>query len=356
MANVKKDTKQSVCLYEILGVQKNATSKEITKAYRILALTYHPDKYLTNKKKQEEEEEKSSMNSKSTEKENNQHNNQLPKKKGKLSKKEQKEEIKTKEEENENENEKTDEANDNSSSSIMNNNSKEELTLEKCKEMFLQIQKAYEILKDPEKRKNYDEFGLEEDEDINFKRHFDFNYIHSRIKMEDILLYEKTYKNGKDEEEDLINFYNKVDGDIVRILEYIPFSDETDLDRFLDIFEKLFKSKILKKNAKYNKALKQVHAEAEKYKKKAKKESKKIKKKKEEPPIEDLVLAIKNNQQKRCMQIDSIIKNIEIEHNKKNAKKRRREVLPSEEELNEIKKKLEENKKKSMAQKKRKQQ
>lgn len=46
-------------LYEILGVPKTATDEEIKKAYRKLALTYHPDR---NRGDQEAEEKFKEIN------------------------------------------------------------------------------------------------------------------------------------------------------------------------------------------------------------------------------------------------------------------------------------------------------
>ena len=34
--------------YDILGINKNATEKEIKSSYKKLALKWHPDKYLDN--------------------------------------------------------------------------------------------------------------------------------------------------------------------------------------------------------------------------------------------------------------------------------------------------------------------
>ena len=43
----------------------------------------------------------------------------------------------------------------------------------------------------------------------------------------------------------LINFYNENEGDIKNILEWIPFSKNNDIERYVKIYEKLFMKKTI---------------------------------------------------------------------------------------------------------------
>ena len=158
-------------LYSLLGVQKNATTTEIRKAYRRLAFLCHPDKNKTDP---------------------------------------------------------------NASSKFAN------------------ISRAYKILYNPESRKIYDETGEYDEEnqgEINITD--TLTYFRKIYSPKDIESFEKKYVGSKEEEEDLINFYNENGGDIKTILEWIPFSKNEDVERYIKIFEKLFKKKTLKKNKKF---------------------------------------------------------------------------------------------------------
>ena len=118
---------------------------------------------------------------------------------------------------------------------------------------FANITRAYKILSNPDSRKIYDETGDYDDEDegkINISE--TLNYFRKIYSPKDIESFQKKYINSKDEEEDLINFYNTNGGDIKKILEWIPYSKNDDVPRYIKIYEKLFKKKTLTKTKKFD--------------------------------------------------------------------------------------------------------
>jgi DnaJ family protein C protein 9 len=124
---------------------------------------------------------------------------------------------------------------------------------------FANITKAYKILSNPESRRIYDETGDYDDEDegkINIQE--TLNYFRKIYSPKDIESFEKKYINSKDEEEDLINFYKSNDGDIKKILEWIPYSTNEDVQRYIKIYEKLFKKKTLDKTKKFDESKNKV--------------------------------------------------------------------------------------------------
>jgi len=78
--------------------------------------------------------------------------------------------------------------------------------------MFQQISEAYKILSDPKTRKVYDSTGDLHHTSLKDIRAFVDAYLYYReqykkIEKEDIIEFEKRYRNGPEEEEDLLDFY-----------------------------------------------------------------------------------------------------------------------------------------------------
>ncbi len=122
----------------------------------------------------------------------------------------------------------------------------------KASSKFDNISRAFKILSNPESRKIYDETGEYDEEnqgEINISE--TLTYFRKIYSPKDIESFEKKYVGSQDEEDDLINFYNENGGDITKIMEWIPFSKNEDLERYIKIYEKLFKNKTLKKNKKF---------------------------------------------------------------------------------------------------------
>ena len=170
-----KKNKQ-LTLYQLLNIDKSSTKEEIRKAYKILAMHFHPDK---------------NSDSNTTEK-------------------------------------------------------------------FQEINKAYEILSDPKKKEAYDKLGIING-DINIESTYNyFKDIYPEVNFDVIKEYSLKYRESEEEKQDLISFYIKNKGDVTNVLEWIPFSVNEDIPRFLEIFNKLISENTLTGNQKFKKSIKKI--------------------------------------------------------------------------------------------------
>ena len=113
---------------------------------------------------------------------------------------------------------------------------------------FINISKAYKILSNEDSRRYYDETGEYDEENGGPIDIYDtYNFFKRIYSTKQIDLYQIKYKFSDEEEQDLIQYYNEYNGNMKYILEYIPFAENEDIPRFVEIFEKLIKKKILKK-------------------------------------------------------------------------------------------------------------
>lgn len=161
---------------------------------------------------------------------------------------------------------------------------------------FQKVNEAYVILSDERKRKHYDLTGEIDGDNLQDLLN-KCRFFYKEFCAEDIDSFAKEYKNGPDEEADLIKFYNEHDGNLTQILNFIPLSENSDIERFLKIFDKLIKQKTIIKTASFTKSrnsielLENEEAEFEeeiKAEKKRDKKGKKKQNKKEEVNFEEL--------------------------------------------------------------------
>lgn len=235
-------TKQKGRLYEILGVKRDASTRDIVKAYRIAALKTHPDK-LARLSDEEEEDAKNN---------------------------------------------------------------------------FIQLQHAYEILKDDERRKKYDDFGWEGEDTAEFAAAYE--YYKDPITTEDIDDFSKTYKGSKAEEEDLVEFYKRHNGDLTDILLYVPLSETNDIERFISVFNAKIEMEELKSTKMFKKTSEKSHIKMikQKYAKKMRSESKRSK---SSGSYDDLAAQIMANRKKRQEGFSSLIDEMEKKYATKKLKK-----------------------------------
>lgn len=111
-------------------------------------------------------------------------------------------------------------------------------------EKFQKVNEAYVILSDPKRRQNYDLTGEIDQDEVD-------QLVRNTFNSEDIDNFATRYKNGPEEEEDLIEFYERNKGDMTEILGWIPLSHNSDVERFIQTYDKLIKEKRIKALKRY---------------------------------------------------------------------------------------------------------
>ncbi len=124
---------------------------------------------------------------------------------------------------------------------------------EEASEKFTNLHNAYLILMDDEKKRLYDTTGeIDDSVQIDLQGTYEFyKHVYPTITEKDITDFSLKYKDSEIEREDLIEFYKNYKGDMTNILEFIPLCNNDDIDRFLKIYDILFKEKIIKKNKRF---------------------------------------------------------------------------------------------------------
>lgn len=108
---------------------------------------------------------------------------------------------------------------------------------------FQHLRAVYDVLIDPDRRAAYDEFGdtgslhgNDDNIDVAAAASF-FSRTRNPVTKEDIKAYETSYRDGPDEVEDLVAHFNRFEGNVTKVCDYIPYSDESDLKRFVALWE-----------------------------------------------------------------------------------------------------------------------
>jgi DnaJ family protein C protein 9 len=186
---------------------------------------------------------------------------------------------------------------------------------EEAKANFQKLVTAYNILKEPESRKLYDESGFIEGEGFDKAADF-FRTKFGRISEQDIVDFEKKYKKSQEEVDDVKNYYIQNKGDISKLLEWIPLSEPTEVERFIDMVATLIIKKELKETSSYKSSISKLRKNAEKMKKEQTRYDKES-----SSSIADLALAIQERRLKSAEFFDNLIS--KYAEGQKSAKKRK---------------------------------
>mmetsp|Transcript_35706 Transcript_35706/g.63666 ORF Transcript_35706/g.63666 Transcript_35706/m.63666 type:complete len:269 (-) Transcript_35706:153-959(-) len=114
---------------------------------------------------------------------------------------------------------------------------------EAAKERFQTLQRVYAVLRDPERRKVYDQTGsLEDTEELSGGKFEDlyeyYRGMFKKVEEEDVIAFENEYRGSDEEAADLIRLYKKNKGDMPVVFEWMLCSrPDVDSHRFADAIE-----------------------------------------------------------------------------------------------------------------------
>ena len=124
-----------------------------------------------------------------------------------------------------------------------------------AKKNFQILQKAYEILSDPEKRKLYDRTGCTDTDNNQFwEAYKHYRQAFPEITKEDIFAFEKEYRHSNEEKQAIVDFYVKHKGNVSNILGFILCSRDEDIPRFIQIIDEAIEKKEIQLKTIYQKS------------------------------------------------------------------------------------------------------
>ncbi|KAI8098470.1 DnaJ domain-containing protein [Halteromyces radiatus] len=211
--------------------------------------------------------------------------------------------------------------------------------LEHATQQFQLIGYAYSILNDKSKRSHYDLTGSLDGEDSFLTGDKDWTDYFKElwqgvVSAETIEAHALKYKHSKEEEEDVLKYYTKFNGDMDKILAHVEHSMAADVPRFMDLIQQGIQDKKVEKYSLYEKTttrsaqtrrIKQEQKEARNSEKEQQKK-KKSDTKTDEPNVDDiqsLEAIIKNRQKDRRSQLDSMLDSIMENTTKKQQPKKK---------------------------------
>ena len=97
------------------------------------------------------------------------------------------------------------------------------------------------MLSNPDKRARYDEYGDDGEDSFNSTEWVNayeyYRAMHPEITKKDFKSFTERYQNSEEENEDLLSFYDEMEGDISTILQCIMCSENADLPRYVAFYE-----------------------------------------------------------------------------------------------------------------------